>query len=242
MVRLLVSLLVLVTSSIAPAHAQLATEAARREAFKRYRAGQEFMSAEQFEKAATEFEAAIRLDRLFTDAHFGLGQAYMGLQRFASAVRAFEGCLEAARDIHALREVDRVNGDRQIDDEIRELRETIRQMAGQAGRELRRTQLEQRITDLQNSRSSLGKPFERPAGVLLSLGSAHFRNGDRQAAETSWTEAVRVNSQLGEAWNNLAVIYLRTNRKPQAEDAVRNAERAGFRVNPKLKEDIRKMS
>jgi tetratricopeptide (TPR) repeat protein len=228
-------------ATIAAGYAQLATETARREAFKHYRAGQEFMSAEQWEKAAAEFEAAIRLDRLFTDAHFGLGQAYMGLQRFASAVRAFEGCLEAARDVHALRDADRVNGDKQIDDEIRELRETIRQMAAQTGRELRRTQLEQRVTDLQNSRSSLGKPFEPPAGVLLSLGSAHFRNGNVAAAEVSWTDAVRVNSKLGEGWNNLAVIYLRSGRKAQAEQAVSNAERAGFRVNPRLKDDIKAM-
>jgi hypothetical protein len=31
-------------------------------------------------------------------------------------------------------------------------------------------------------------------------------------------------------------------RKQEAEDAVRQAERAGFRVNPQLKEDIRRMT
>jgi Flp pilus assembly protein TadD len=77
--------------------------------------------------------------------------------------------------------------------------------------------------------------------VLLSLGSAHFRNGDRDAAEKYWTDAVKVNSRLGEAWNNLAVIHLGTGNKKAAEEAVRNAERAGFRVNPRLKDDIRAM-
>jgi hypothetical protein len=32
-----------------------------------------------------------------------------------------------------------------------------------------------------------------------------------------------------------------TGRKPDAETAVRAAERAGFRVHPQLKDDIRKM-
>lgn len=218
----------------------MVSNADRREAFKHYRAGQEFLSAEQWEKAAEEFQRAIKIDRLFTDAHYGLGQAYMGWQRYASAVQAFAACIEAARSIHALRERDRVSGERQIDDEIKELRETIRQMANQPGRGLRAQQLEQRIGDLQRSRSSLGQAFEPPAGVLLALGSANFRNGDRAAAEEHWTEAIRVNSKLGEAWNNLAVIYLSSGRQRAAEDAVRNAERAGFRVNPKLKEDIRK--
>lgn len=221
--------------------AQLASDTARREAFARYRAGQEFMSAEQWEKAVVEFQAAIKLDRLFTDAHFGLGQAYMALRRFASAVQAFEACIAAARDIHALRDRDRVAGEQQIEDEIRELRETIRQMAAQPGRELRRLQLEQRLADLQRSRSSLGQPFEPPAGVLLSLGSAHFRNGNAAGAEASWLEAVRVNDRLGEAWNNLAVIYLTSGRKAEALAAVGAAERAGFRVNPKLKADIKGM-
>ncbi|MFN2447783.1 MAG: hypothetical protein ABR606_19630 [Vicinamibacterales bacterium] len=52
---------------------------------------------------------------------------------------------------------------------------------------------------------------------------------------------MKVNRGLGEAWNNLAVIYLGSGRKKAAEDAVRSAERAGFRVNPRLKDDIRAM-
>src|SRR5688500_7368034 len=119
-----------------------ASDADRRQAFTHYRAGQELLAGEQWENAAEAFQQAIKYDRLFTDAHYGLGQAYMGLQRYASAAQAFDACIEAARDIHALRERDRVKGEREIDDEIRELRETIRQMAGQVGRDLRRSQLE----------------------------------------------------------------------------------------------------
>ncbi len=220
----------------------LAGEADRREAFRHYRAGQELLTSERWEQAISEFRQAVKFDPLLTDAHYGMGQAYMGLKRYTSAVQAYEDCIDAARAIHGLRERDRVTTDRQLDDEIKELRETFRQMASQAGRALRRMQLEQRIQDLeQNRRSSLGRPFEAPAGVLLALGSAHFRNDDRLQAEHYWSEAVKVNSRLGEAWNNLAVIYLGSARKKEAEDAVRNAERAGFRVNPRLKDEIRAM-
>ena len=220
---------------------QFASEADRREAMRHYRTGQELLSAEQWEKAAVAFTAAIKLDPLFTDAHYGLGNAYMGLQRYASAVQAYTRCIDAAQQLHGLRERDRVRTDRQIDDEVKELRETVRRMQNQPNRELRSQQLQQRIQDLERSRSSLGKTFEPPAAVLLALGSAHFRNGDRDAAAQHWTEAVSVNSKLGEAWNNLAVIHLGAGRKKEAEDAVRNAERAGFRVNPRLKDDIRSL-
>jgi len=237
-------LLLLVVSAAATAQV-LASDSDRREALKHYRAGQELLSGDQWDKAAEAFQLSIKHDSLLTDAHYGLGQAYMGRQRFASAIQAFEACIDAARSLHRLREKDRVNTDQAIDEEIRELKDSMGRVgSGQvrvAQPNIKVTQLQQRIDELERSRSSVGRPFEAPATVLLSLGSAHFRNGDREGAEKNWAEAVRVNSTLGEAWNNLAVIYLGSGRKQDAENAVKNAERAGFRVNPRLKEDIRQM-
>jgi tetratricopeptide (TPR) repeat protein len=218
----------------------LASDADRRDALTHYRAGQEFLSAEQWDKAVTAFQSAVKFDPLFTDAHYGLGQAFMGLKQYASAAQAFERCLNAARTMHGLRDKDRVNVDRQINDELRELKEQESRLARMKGGTMaRRTALEQRIRELERSRSSVGNAFEPPASVLLSLGSAHFRNDNQEKAEEYWTEAVKQNPKLGEAWNNLAVIYLRTSRKADAENAVKSAERAGYRVNPRLKDDIR---
>lgn len=223
----------------------LASDEDRREALTHYRAGQELLMAEQWEKAAREFQRAIDYDRLFTDAHYGLGQAYMGLERYASAILAFEGCIDAARSLYDLSHRNRVLTDRAIDDEIRELKDSVRRIASRQTRvaqpDLKQTQLQHRIAELERSRSSLGPVFVPPATVLLSLGSAHFRNGDRDAAERFWYEAVTINRELGAAWNNLAVIYLGSGRKKEAEDAVRSAERAGFQVHPQLKADIRAM-
>jgi tetratricopeptide (TPR) repeat protein len=242
----LVTLLITLSSNITAANAQVfASDADRREAFRYYRSGQELLAAEQFEKAADAFQSAIKHDSLLTDAHYGLGQSFMGLQRYASAIQAFNGCIEAARELHQLRQKDRTATERAIDEEIRELKDSVRRVSSGQLRvgqpQLKVTQLEQRIQELERSRSSLSPNFEVPATVLLSLGSAHFRNGDRSAAEEYWTNAVKVNTRLGEAWNNLAVIHLGAGRKKEAEDAVKNAERAGFRVNPRLKEDVRSM-
>jgi tetratricopeptide (TPR) repeat protein len=244
--RLVTAALFLAVWPAIAAHAQsLASSSDRREAFAHYRSGQELLAAEQFEKAAEEFGASIKFDPLFTDAHYGRGQAFMGLQRYTSAIQAFNGCVEAARRLHELRHRDRVVTDKAIDEEIRELKDSVRRVASGQVRvgqpQIKQTQLEQRIQELERSRSSLSANFEPPATVLLSLGSAHFRNGDRAAAEQNWTEAVKINNRLGEGWNNLAVIHLGAGRKKEAEEAVRNAERAGFRVNPRLKDDIRAM-
>jgi len=221
----------------------LATDAARKEAFQHYRTGQELLVAEQWDKAAEEFRQATRKDPLFTDAFYGMGQAHMGAKRYTSAVHAFEQTIEAAQKLHQLRERDRVSADRQIDDQLRALREATRtvqqQKTGQVQNQL--LKIESRIRELELSKSSMGQPFAAPAEVLLSLGSAYFRNDDRANAEKFWGEAVRVNSKLGEGWNNLAVIYLTSGRKQEAQDAIRNAERTGFRVNPKLKDDVNAM-
>ena len=216
----------------------------QREAYQHYQRGQEFLTGEQWDRAVDSFRSATKLDPDFTDAYYGLGKAYMGLQRYTSAVQAYEDCIDAARRIYSNRERDRAGTDQQITDQIRALREAIqtirRQRTGNIENQV--LQVEARIRELERSKSSVSGPFEPPAEVLLSLGSAHFRNGNAESAEQRWEEAVKVNSKLGEAWNNLAVIYLRSGRKAYAETAVRNAERNGFKVHPRLKDDIRKMT
>ena len=121
---------------------------------------------------------------------------------------------------------------------IREMRETIR-ILQQTGRQLQATRAEQHLQDLQNQRTAIAERFVHPAEVLLALGSAHFRDGDRDAAEDEWKAAVAVNPKLGEAHNNLAVICMQTGRLVEAEQSLKLAEKAGFRVNPQFKDDLK---
>src|SRR5687767_10211204 len=215
-------------------------ELARRTAYQHYVRGQEFMQAELFDRAVGEFQNAIRNDRLFTDAHYSLGQAYMGLRRYASAIQAYERCLEAARTIFSMREQDRAKTDQLITDQLRALREALAQTGKMAvGQRSAVLGIESRIRELERSKSGLINRFEPPAQVLFAAGSAYYRNGDAITARERWELAVKVDPKLGEAWNNLAVVYMQSGRRSEAEDAVRNAERHGFRVNPQLKEDIK---
>lgn len=233
---LMVSLLVLASSSIMGQ--KIADEPSRQEALRLFRNGQQLMASEQFERAADSFSSAIAKDGLLTVAHYGLGQAYMNLERFADAVGAYKGCIDASRVLHGLRQTNQFEVDRQRQDSIRALKETLGPNVKLDP--LKRTQIEQQLRDLENQRISIDAPFQAPAEVLLALGSAYFRNGDREEAEIEWKAAIAVNPKLGQAHNNLAVIYMQSGRLDEAEQEIKLAEKSGFRVNPQFKEDLKK--
>src|SRR5436309_5830787 len=231
---------VIVVGFIACLNAQkLADEQDRREALDFFRAGQKLLLTEQFDRAVEAFSKAIAKDGLLTVAHYGLGQAHMNLMRFGDAAKAYEGCIEATRALYALQQTQQFEVEKRRDAEIREMRETILVLQ-QIGHPLQVTQAEQHLHDLQSQRSSMGGPFRPPAEVLLALGSAHFKDGSPDTAELEWKAAIEANPKLGEAHNNLAVIYMQTDRLDQAQEELKLAEKSGFRVNPQFKADLKK--
>ena len=235
-VPLFVSIACVVPLFSLPASAQIIPPTAiAREALGHYLEGEEHLSAERWERARRSFVAAIELHPLLTDAHYGLGRAFMGLERFTSAALAFQRCLEATRNVHGLRESARVEADRLMLEAVDEMRDTIRRRGSDT---LRGRQLDAYVSRMLGKRKSLSAVYEPPARVLLALGSAHYRAGNVDRAQYYWSEAVRIEDGLGEAWNNLAVVQLRAGRQQEAAEAVKNAERAGFRVNPQLKDAI----
>jgi Flp pilus assembly protein TadD len=135
-----------------------------------------------------------------------------------------------------------------MDDEIRVTEESLNaartgKMKGAGEGSAAVQQLERRLDDLKRLRQDRDRVGRSPvpAEVSLALGSAHYRNGQAPDAEREWVAAVTANPRLGEAHNNLAVIYMTTGRKKEAEEAVKAAERGKFRVHPQLKADIQKM-
>jgi Tfp pilus assembly protein PilF len=235
-----VALLLLVAATPLRAQTGLVDDQTRRQALDLYRMGQEYMAAERFDLAAQSYTAAIDKDPLLTVAHYQLGQAYMNLKRYGSAIQAYKGCLDALSRLHALEESSKFQVDKMREEEIRELRVEINQVKDVSA--IKREVLEQRLHSLESQRADYRAEFHPPAFVLLALGSAYFRNGDLPTAEAEWEAAVDADPKYGEAHNNLAVVYMMTKRKKEAEEAVKAAEKSGFRVNPKLKEDIKRMS
>ena len=238
--------------SIAPfwpaaAGSQFASNLDRRQALQHYRDGMEFLSSEQYEKAADSFRKAIDKDRFLALAYYGLGQSQMALKRYASAIIAFRDCRDVYADLAGFALSESISAERQRDDEIRDLRDSIRLFQSSTVKTASpdRTQyvvrLEARLRELERMKQGDVTPQKPPAFVSLSLGSAYFRGGHLEDAEREWKAAVAADPRFGEAHNNLAALFAMSGRRQEAEAAVQAAERAGYRVHPQLKEDIRQL-
>jgi len=80
---------------------------------------------------------------------------------------------------------------------------------------------------------------EAPAEVSLALGSAYFRSGQLEPAEHAYRDAIKASGKMGEAHNNLAVLCMLTGRFEEAEREIKAAEKAGFPVSPRFKDDLK---
>src|SRR5262245_43740899 len=210
-----------------------------------YISGWQHMRAERFAEAADEFNAAIDLNEKYELAYYGLGRAYLALHRYTEAVTSLSTC----REIYSAEASAKFNGQmdaqRYRQDRLMELQDLKNQFSkgvqtNQAQDMVRLIDNQIRLTTDANNRG-LNVAIEDPVPsfVSLSLGSAYFRSERFEEAEASYKEATKADEKAGEAHNNLAVIYLMKADYPQALTEVKLAEKAGFRVNPELKDEIR---
>jgi tetratricopeptide (TPR) repeat protein len=207
--------------------------------------GWEDMQSEKWERAAKSFQNAIDIDPLFEVPHYGLGRARMALKDFRGAIDAYVRCrdlyrAQAGKVFSTAQEAQRYRQDRltEIDDQIRQ---------GQSGPQTpqRLEMLRQMETVRRNVQESLQRGNDMsinsvvPAWVSLALGSAYFRSGQLVDAEREYKAAIAADSRAGEAHNNLAVVFFETNRIVEAEASLKDAKKAGFKVNPQLEQAIK---
>ncbi len=212
-------------------------EAQQRKAMDHYQKGEDRLRDEKWEQAAEEFRRAVELHPLFVLAHYGLGQAHMALKRFPDAVQAFSASRDAYYKVAALKIADRMRAaevsQRMVDD--------YRSLTGVDARGSASKAVTARLNVLrdleQAKRLDDGNP-EPPAEISLALAGAWFRQGNVEEAEKENRNALKGRPDYGQAHNNLAVIYMMTGRFPEAREAVEKAEKSGFAVNPKLKEEL----
>jgi tetratricopeptide (TPR) repeat protein len=210
-----------------------------------FREGMRALAAEQYDKAEKAFRAAVAADPLHDGAFYGLGQVYMATRRYPEAVKAYEDSRAAFLAAVAGEKYDAATIDRRIRDQLQVLkdyeRELQRMPASTSGVSNAIDRNRENIRQLESrlAKSTGGTTPPLPAGLSMALGSAYYRNQNIEAAEKAYLEAVAVEPGFGEAHNNLAVIYMITGRLDLAEKEIALAEKAGFKVNPKLKDDLR---
>jgi len=228
------------------------------QAFALYRQGQEALESGQWTEAESRFLASTRVDPSLPLGHYGLGELYMTHKRFPEAVAAFSACKEAFKCL-GLSQAERKELRKLLDDATHELRDAARRFDQLrlargliAWQELNRTappsmgqsslylqQLEKRLMQLEEWKRRVATP-RLPAQVMMALGSAHFQMGSLPEAEREFREALDLEPRLGDAHNNLAVVYMLMGRLDEAEAELKRAEKAGASVSPRLKEELKK--
>ena len=223
---------------------------ARREAMIHYEAGTQALSTEHYEEAAQEFEQAVKLDPLLVLAHYGLGQARMALKDYPAAVRAYVGCRKAFHDDVAIDLQRDGLREQRLDEQIRATEDQLAILA--SGRpasgfsrplsSLNPVTLQQQLDTLRVQRKrGTAAPQSTPPWISVALGSAYFRQGAFADAEREYKAAVDTDPSVGEAHNNLAVVYLLTKRPDDADREIALAEKAGFKVRDGLKQDVQRL-
>ena len=230
-------------AAVTTAAAQMSMD--RQRARPHYKAGEEYMRIEAWPEAAKSFQQAIDIDSQFEDAYYGLGRANMNLKKFAEAIVAYTKSRDLYRSYAGRRFTNQQEAQRHRHDRIAELDDAIRQL--QSGTQTLQTS--NRLRQLQEQRSQIQLNLQRgvnmtiensvPAFVSLALGSAYFRSGQLADAEREYKAALAADPRSGEAHSNLAVVYMETGRFADAERSVTAAERAGHKVHPRLKQDIK---
>ena len=217
----------------------------RREAVTHFKSGMQALVADRFEVAEREFRQAVRLDPLYDAAFYGLGQVCMATKRYDEALEAYLWARDAFKTSTTAEVLDSVAADRRLKDQIEALRDYVTSLERQSPTQSptlsavidrNRDQIRALEGRLSRNRSDAAPPV--PAGFSLAIGSAYFRLNQVPEAEREYLAAIQVDKKFGEAYSNLAVVYLLTGRYRDADEAVRTAERVGFKVNPQLKLDI----
>jgi len=220
-----------------------------KEANRHYQQGWDDIHAERWTDAALEFQKTLEYDPDFAEAYYSLGRAYMGDRQFLKAIDAYVKCREVYKNAGGQHFSNDLEMKRHLEDRILEYQTALSQARSSGNGKGTQTQqlyvreLQTKLTELQQAHDrsmNVSMDTSVPFYVSMSLGAAYFRSNQFADAEREYKAALDANSSSGETHNNLAVLYLMTNRPELAQNEIKAAEQTGYKVNPGLKDDVGK--
>jgi tetratricopeptide (TPR) repeat protein len=210
----LTALVCLVVFAAAPGTAGAQTlkpvdDATRLKAFREYKTARDDFRSERWDEAEVRLQQVVRLEPLFVAAHYLLGRTQMEMERYRSAVLSYLAAERAAVTL-----------------------------AAQSRSQMMRGAADDRLMRIEGVRDEPQGHFAFPAELPLALGTAYHRLGETEQAEREYLTAIEINKRLGEAHNNLAVLYLQQGRVSDAKMEASLAEKFGFRLHPHFKDEL----
>ena len=214
------------------------------------RLGQENLRAEHWDMAERSSRRRSSSIRSLELAHYGLGQVYMATKRYPEAVAAYTpaatlraagGAAQRRRDRE--RAAARTIRSSELEDQKRVLQRTAGHGAEPRRPDpARRHRSDRRAAARAATRQPTATP-PTPAWISLALGSAYFRTDAMADAEREYRAAIEGRSEARRSPQQPrrrlhADRPLSARRRPRS----RRRRKPGFRVNPQLKEDLKKAS
>jgi Flp pilus assembly protein TadD len=255
--RILALLLGLLLGSPGLAFAALGTEANSRtiqQASALCRKGAKSLQQGDKARASESFEKALAVLPDFPDAHLGLGHLAMSEGRFDDALRNYQRARQGYLSFGGILQGLREQNYRDTQERMKQVRDQISSLgtSSQNARNDPRVEAEitRRLTQLNDELRRLeaieppkdNAGADPPAEVWFYIGNAQFRLEKYDEARASWETSAQLNPGFPMIHNNLAVIYWKAGRFNDAQTELATAERLGFPVNPKMKEDLAKAS
>ena len=182
----------------------------RQQAQEPYTAGLEQMRTEAFDAAARSFQAAIKIDPTFEMAYYMLGRVQLVQRNYVAATLSLNKARELYIADSSTQSENRQERQRERRDQVAELNDLITALQARPTQnyttreQIRHNQ--ERIRQIEDADRSADLSPEKavPAFVSLSLGSAYFRSGKLNEAETAYRAAIAADPRVAEAHVNLA--------------------------------------
>ena len=163
------------------------------------RRGDAYLKEQKFQEASLEYRNAIQIDDKLAAAHWGLAQAYEGLQRFP----------EMITELQKTNELDKGNLESRI-----KLGNYF--LAASAGRPELLAEAERLV------RETLEKDNNHIEGHIL-MGGIYFARKERDKAFAELNRAIELNPSRVESYLSMARFYIVTSERDKAEELFKRA-------------------
>jgi len=213
--------------------------------------GKEHFLKENYKKAEKELKKCIKELAEHVEAHFYLCQILYKKGDLHQALEHIEKAKENFEYMADLQEYAHLDYISQLREQMDILDENLSNLQGKLSKTQNyetRSVLESQISSIEQKKGTIKSKLTEPIPPVESIpsdyfyfhGNIFFKLKRYQEAHVQYLEAVKVNPQHGNAYNNLASLHFMAKQYQEALNYLDQAEASGAKVNPEFKKAILK--